>query len=117
MFVSAAVYGASPTCLLAGDGSSDSSLVGMLLVAVMLLLIGVCSIIALKILSYLKGGEMASAWQIMTVSFVILVIAEAVRLADMLHLANLSDIIAMVIRLIGICSLMVGFSKIKRVLG
>ena len=84
--------------------------------ALMILLAGICFFVALKIFSSLRGGEMATAWQILAVSFIILLIAEAVSLLNILEVANVGQYVAMVIRLLGLATIMIGVSRIRKVL-
>jgi FtsH-binding integral membrane protein len=105
-----------PTTAQAATKLEGSAWTGAMLAAVMSLLIAACLFMALRIFSFLKGGEMASAWQIMAVSFVILVIAEVISLIGSLKVANVSPNTVALIRLIGVATVMVGVSRIKRVL-
>jgi hypothetical protein len=89
---------------------------GSLVVGMIILVVVICIFLALKIFSLLKGGELASAWQLLTIAFVVLLIAEGVQLIDMLNIASLGDTAAMLIRLVGIGAVMIGMLRIKRVL-
>jgi FtsH-binding integral membrane protein len=100
----------------ASVGLAGSSIAALLLAILMILLTAICVFIALKIFSCLKGGELASAWQIMAISFVILVIAEVVKLFALLSIADVSENVIMLIRLVGLCTVMIGVSRIRRVL-
>lgn len=100
----------------AGSVGGSASAAGVLVAMMILLFAVICFFLALKVFSLLKGGELASAWQMLAVSFMILLIAEAVKLIDMLNVANLGDTAAMLIRLIGIAAVMIGISKIKKAL-
>ena len=106
----------APRGAYAGSVGEDASAAGVLVVIMILLLVVICFFLALKIFSLLKGGELASAWQMLAISFMILLIAEAVKLIDMLNVANLGDTASMLIRLIGITAVMIGISKIKKAL-
>jgi len=106
----------APCVAFAGAEGGGSPLAGSVVVSVMLILVVVCLVLALKIFSLLKGGELASAWQILAIAFMILLIAEGVKLIDILDIANLGDTASMLIRLAGISIVMLGISKIKRVL-
>jgi FtsH-binding integral membrane protein len=105
-----------PSTAVAATKLEGSAWTGAMLAAVMLLLIAACLLMALRIFSFLRGGEMASAWQIMAVSFVILVIAEVINLVGTLQVANVSHNIVALIRLIGVATVMIGVSRIKKVL-
>ncbi|MBU1317638.1 MAG: hypothetical protein KKG33_07585 [candidate division Zixibacteria bacterium] len=106
----------TPAVTYAGVQPGGSGITEGLLVALMLLLAAICFFVALKIFSSLRGGEMAAAWQILAVSFIILLIAEAVSLLNILDVANVGQYTAMVIRLLGLATIMIGVSKIRKVL-
>jgi hypothetical protein len=106
----------TPASAYAGSGVSALPVGGLLVAGMIVLMATICFYLALKIFGLLKGGELASAWQVLAISFVILLISEAMRLIDMLNIANLGDTASMLIRLIGIATVMIGISKIKRAL-
>ena len=105
-----------PRVAVADTDLGGSTMAGSLVVGSIILVVVVCVFLALKIFSLLKGGELASAWQMLTIAFVILLIAEGVQLIDMLNIASLGDTAAMLIRLVGIGAVMIGILRIKRVL-
>lgn len=105
-----------PRAACAGTTGTTASAAGVLIVVMILLLAVVCFFLALKVFSLLKGGELASAWQMLAISFMILLIAEAVKLIGMLNVANFGDTASMLIRLVGIAAVMLGISKIKKAL-
>ncbi len=105
-----------PNAACANTGEQSTSVAGLLVVALILLFAAVCFFLALKIFSLLKGGELASAWQIMAISFMILLLAEAMKLIDMLNVADLGDTVLTTVRLAGIAAVMIGVSKIRNVL-
>ena len=100
----------------ADTGEGVTSVAGLLVVAVVLLFAAICFFMALRVFSLLKGGELASAWQILAVSFMVLFLAEGMKLIDMLNVAHLGDTLVTAIRLVGIAAVMIGVSKIKSVL-
>ncbi|MFH1893036.1 MAG: hypothetical protein ABIK83_10205 [Candidatus Zixiibacteriota bacterium] len=106
----------TPAVTFAGVQPGGSGITEGLLVALMLLLAAICFFVALKIFSSLRGGEMAAAWQILAVSFMILLIAEAVSLLNILEVVSIGQYAAMVIRLLGLATIMIGVSKIRKVL-
>lgn len=105
-----------PAVTFAGDQSGGKGFTEGILVALMLLIAGICFFVAVKIFSSLRGGEMAAPWQIIAVSFVILLIAEAMSLLNIFEIANVGQHSAMVIRLLGLAAIMMGVSKIRKVL-
>lgn len=108
--------GLVPRAAYAGIDNSAVHVPGLLIVGLMLMVMIVCFSLALKVFSLLKGGELASAWQILAISFMILLIAEAVKFVDLLNIANIGETAAMLVRLVGIGTVMIGISRIKRVL-
>ena len=105
-----------PRVAVADTDLGGSTMAGSLVVGTIILVVVVCVFLALRIFSLLKGGELASAWQMLTIAFVILLVAEGVQLIDMLNIASLGDTAAMLIRLVGIGAVMIGILRIKRVL-
>ncbi|MCK4656675.1 MAG: hypothetical protein KAT85_06565 [candidate division Zixibacteria bacterium] len=105
-----------PRVAVADTDLGGSTMAGSLVVGMIILVVVICIFLALKIFSLLKGGELASAWQLLTIAFVVLLIAEGVQLIDMLNIASLGDTAAMLIRLVGIGAVMIGMLRIKRVL-
>jgi hypothetical protein len=105
-----------PAVAFAGNQLGNRSVSEIFIVALMLLIAGICFFIAMKIFSSLRGGEMASAWQIIAISFVIMLIAEAVSLLNVLAVANIGQFVAMLIRLLGLAAVMMGMSRIRKVL-
>jgi hypothetical protein len=115
--VTALIVSLSPLTAFAGGEQTASSATTMLLAVTMIAVMGVCFFVAIRVFSYLKGGELASAWQILSISFAILVIAEAVKLLAMLNIVNIHDNIVMLVRVVGLCAIMVGVARIRKVLG
>jgi hypothetical protein len=105
-----------PRVAVADTDLGGSTMAGSLVVGMIILVVVVCIFLALRIFSLLKGGELASAWQMLAIAFVILLIAEGVQLIDMLNIAGLGNTTAMLIRLVGIGAVMIGMLRIKRVL-
>ncbi len=105
-----------PRVAVADTDLGGSTMAGSLVVGTIILVVVICIFLALKIFFLLKGGELASAWQMLAIAFVILLIAEGVQLIDMLNIASLGDTAAMLIRLVGIGAVMIGILRIKRVL-
>jgi hypothetical protein len=105
-----------PSILLGGDGSMAVSGLGVLFGTGIFLIILVCFFIAMKIFSMLRGGEMASGWQVLAISFIILCLGQLVELASSLELFSLDLAFVVAIRLIGVFMLLVGIMRIKKVL-
>ena len=105
-----------PRVAVADTDLGGSTMAGSLVVGMIILVVVICFFLALKIFSLLKGGELASAWQMLAIAFLVLLIAEGVQLIDMLNIASLGDTAAMLIRLVGIGAVMIGMLRIKRVL-
>jgi len=105
-----------PSAAFAGSTGGASSITGLLVGALIAVVILVCFLGALSVFSLLKGGELASGWQTLAISFMILLIGEALNIVDMMKIAAIGDTVILLVRLVGIGAIMVGISKIKRVL-
>ncbi len=105
-----------PSTALAGVSNGSPSITSLLVDALIAVVILVCFLGALSIFSLLKGGELASGWQTLAISFMILLIGEALNILDMMKIASIGDTVVLLVRLIGIGAIMLGISKIKRVL-
>jgi len=105
-----------PNLLLAGTGEGSVSGVGIMFNGVILLVILVCFMVALKVFSILRGGELASGWQFIAVSFMILCLGQVLELVSTLELFSLNPAFIIAIRLAGVVLLMLGLARIKRVL-
>ena len=77
-----------PRVAVADTDLGGSTMAGSLVVGMIILVVVICIFLALKIFSLLKGGELASAWQLLAIAFVVLLIAEGVQLIDMLNIAR-----------------------------
>jgi hypothetical protein len=104
-----------PSALLA-DAASGSSDVGVLFNGLILLVVLVCFFVALKIFSLLRGGELASGWQMLAIAFVILCLGQLVDLMVTLEIAGLNQAMVATARLAGAFLLLLGVVRIKKVL-
>jgi len=100
----------------AGDTSSGAQFADMLVVGLIILLVLVCFLGALSVFSILKGGELASGWQTLAISFIVLLIAEGLNLLDLLKIVELGSTVILIARLIAIGMVMMGITRIKKVL-
>ena len=105
-----------PCSLLADDGSAGFSGVGVLVNGVILLVVLVCFITAMKIFSLLRGGELASGWQMLAIAFIILCLGQLVELASTLEIVALNQAVVVSVRLAGVILLLLGIVRIKKVL-
>jgi len=105
-----------PGLLRADTGSVSASGFGVLFEAGILLVVLICFVVAMKIFSYLRGGELASGWQVLAISFIVLCLGQMMELASMLELFGLDRAVVLGIRLIGVSLLMIGVARIKKVL-
>jgi len=105
-----------PSYLAADNGGGTSSGMGALFGSIIFLVILICFFIATKIFSYLRGGEMATGWQFLSISFIILCLSQLIAVASSLELFSLSSAIVEGFRLLGVFVLLVGVSRIKKVL-
>ncbi|NIP42328.1 MAG: hypothetical protein GWO28_06420 [candidate division Zixibacteria bacterium] len=104
-----------PSALLA-DAASGSSDVGVLFNGLILLVVLVCFFVALKIFSLLRGGELASGWQMLAIAFVLLCLGQLVDLMVTLEIAGLNQAMVATARLAGAFLLLLGVVRIKKVL-
>ena len=75
--------------LVADSGTGSISGAGVLINAVILLVILACFFVAMKVFSYLRGGEMAAGWQFLAISFIVLCLGQLLALASSVELFNL----------------------------
>jgi hypothetical protein len=104
-----------PSALLA-DAASGSSDVGVLFNGLILLVVLVCFFVALKIFSLLRGGELASGWQMLAIAFVLLCLGQLIDLMVTLEIAGLNQAMVATARLAGAFLLLLGVVRIKKVL-
>lgn len=105
-----------PGVLFAETGSGSISGAGILINTLIFLVILACFFVAIKVFSFLRGGEMASGWQFLAISFIVLCLGQLLALASSLELFSLDMAIVVAIRLIGIFMLFLGITRIKKVL-
>ena len=104
-----------PSALLA-DAASGSSDVGVLFNGLILLVVLVCFFVSLKIFSLLRGGELASGWQMLAIAFVLLCLGQLIDLMVTLEIAGLNQAMVATARLAGAFLLLLGVVRIKKVL-
>lgn len=105
-----------PNLVLAGTGDGAVSGVNIMFNGVILLVMLVCLMVALKVFSILRGGELATGWQFLAVSFMILCLGQVLELVSTLELFSLNSAFVIAIKLAGVVMLMLGLARIKRVL-
>ena len=105
-----------PSLLLADSESGGVSGIGVLFGGLILLVVFVCFFLAMKIFSLLRGGELASGWQMLSISFIVLCLAQIVDLAYSMELFNISQAVVATLRLAGVFLLLLGIVRIKKVL-
>jgi hypothetical protein len=105
-----------PSMLLADSYSGSTSGIGFLFSVLILMVVFVCFFLATKIFSLLRGGELASGWQMLAISFIVLCLGQLVDLASTLELFNLDQAIVVTFRLAGVFLLLLGIVRIKKVL-
>ncbi len=83
-----------------------------------LLLLGIltCFFISVKVKSFLRDGELASGWTLLSLSFVLLFMAQLLSLSLNISLLDVPISIVSIIRLISIFTLASGIYFMKRVL-
>lgn len=98
------------------DGSGGTSLVGALLDILLLAGILTCFLISVKVKSFLRDGELASGWNLFSLSFILLFVAQLLSLFLNVRLLNISGSIVSTLRLLFVVSLAWGIYYMKRVL-
>jgi len=104
-----------PSALMA-DAASGGSDVGVLFNGLILLVVLVCFFVAMKIFSLLRGGELASGWQMLAIAFIILCLGQLIDLMATLEIGGLNQAIVATVRLAGVFLLLLGVVRIKKVL-
>lgn len=105
-----------PSLLLADSESGSISGIGILFSGLILVVVFVCFFLALKVFSLLRGGELASGWQMLAISFIVLCLGQLMELASSLELFNLDQVVVVTLRLAGVFLLLFGIVRIKKVL-
>ena len=105
-----------PSLLLADSEPGSISGIGILFSGLILVVVFVCFFLAMKVFSLLRGGELASGWQMLAISFIVLCLGQLVELASTLELFNLDQAIVVTLRLAGVFLLLLGIVRIKKVL-
>lgn len=83
-----------------------------------LLLAGIlaCFVISIKVKSFLRDGELASGWNLFSISFVLLFVAQILSLSSSMGLLSISVSIVSSLRLLFVIFLASGIYFMKRVL-
>lgn len=83
-----------------------------------LLLVGTfcCFLISMKVKSFLKDGELASGWNLFSLSFILLSVAQLLSLSINFGFLNISPSIISSLRLLFVISLASGIYFMKKVL-
>lgn len=76
-----------------------------------------CVVIGLKIVDLVRGGQLSKVWQVFIGAFVVLVLAEAGRLATTFELITLPDLVSPALMVLSIGLFLYGLLETKRVLG
>jgi hypothetical protein len=105
-----------PSSLMAQSASDGSSSVGFFFNMLIMLVVLVCFLMAMKIFSLLRGGELASGWQMLAIAFITLCLGQLIELASTIEIVSLSNAIVATIRLAGVFLLLLGIVRIKKVL-
>jgi hypothetical protein len=95
-----------------GAGDTSASSVGLHLV----LLVGamLCFFVCLRIYSLLKGGELSTGWQMFSISFLIMTLAEALNLSTALEFFVIQPEFVNVARVLALFFLLFGATRIKK---
>jgi hypothetical protein len=102
--------------LRAAVGSSGSSLIPALLDVVLLAGTFTCFLISVRVKSFLRDGELASGWTLLSVSFVLFFVAQLLSLFLNVGFLNVSPSIISSLRVVFILLLASGVYFMKKVL-
>ncbi|MBD3218486.1 MAG: hypothetical protein GF310_09445 [candidate division Zixibacteria bacterium] len=105
-----------PCTLAAQSAESGSAGVGLLFNGLILLVVLVCFFMAMKVFSLLRGGELASGWQMLAIAFIVLCLGQLIELASTLEIVGLNQAVVVTVRLAGVFLLLLGIVRIKKVL-
>ena len=106
----------APAELAAQDGMNSTTGMNILFGAAIFLVILACFFVASRIFSFLRGGELASGWQMLAIAFIVLCISQLLDISASLELFSLNNTAVQAFRLVGVAVLMLGFIKIKNAL-
>ena len=100
-----------------GDPTDQSFSWGETLLA-LLSLLGIVLLVLLswKISSFLRGGELSSAWLLIFFSFVLLAIVQLLLLGNLVGVFNIAQALIFSAKLLSILSLLAGIFFIKKIL-
>ena len=100
--------------VLAETGSSEGSALGVG-IDILLLIAGLlCFTMCLKIFALLKGGELSPGWQMLSVSFLIFSIGQALSLSIELEFVALHKNASSVLHAVALFLIVLGVAKIKK---
>jgi hypothetical protein len=105
-----------PCTLSAQSAESGSAGVGLLFNGLIMLVVLVCFFMAMKVFSLLRGGELASGWQMLAIAFIVLCLGQLIELASTLEIVSLNQAVVVTVRLAGVFLLLLGIVRIKKVL-
>ena len=105
-----------PCTLMAQSAEGGSAGVGLLFNGLILLVVLVCFFMAMKVFSLLRGGELASGWQMLAIAFIVLCLGQLIELASTLEIVGLNHAVVVTVRLAGVFLLLLGIIRIKKVL-
>ena len=75
-----------------------------------------CFATSMKIFTLLRGGELSSGWQILSVSFLLFSIAQALELSIKLEFFKMPDTAISVMQAVAVILIFIGVARIKRAL-
>lgn len=103
-----------PSSLAAANGGAGSSAAGM--TTDLALLIGgvLCFAYAMRIYLLLKGGELSTGWQMVTISFLLFVIAELLSVSATFEIIALQVNAIRVLQVLSLFLILFGVIKIKK---
>ncbi len=97
-------------------GLSGFSILSALLDLLLLAGVVTCFVISIRVKSFLRDGELASGWNLFSISFVLLFLAQLLSLFSSVELLNISSSVVSSLRLLFVISLGSGIYFMKKVL-
>lgn len=104
-----------PTTACASTGSGGSS-GGLLIEALMLGLSIGCLVVSWKVMTFVRGGRLATPWQWLTVAFFIFALGQGMNLLSGIVLPTAAEDLVILLHTLGFLLLLLAMVKIRKVL-
>jgi hypothetical protein len=102
--------------LVAGSGGEDATAVGVGIDLLLMIAGLLCFATCMKVFSLLRGGELSSGWQMLSVSFLLFSLAQALELLVTLELFLMPENAASALHVLSLFLILIGIAKIKKAL-